>query len=139
MKKLAALAVLGSLLSAGTAHAYVNVPVMSGGVGENSRTAIENLQNDFSLKVVFTGNQGIYLSDVSVQILDRTGNVVVNNVTQGPILLAGLPAGRYTMQANVGGHVQRQTFTVGEHSLKTLHMRFPVQDDAVASYSNQSL
>jgi hypothetical protein len=128
MKKLFALAVLGALLSAGAAEAYV--PVLSGGVGENSRSAIDQLQKDFTLKVIFTGDQGIYLSDVNVQILDANRNVVVSNVTQGPILLAGLPAGHYTMQANIAGHVQRQTFTVGDRGLKTLYMRFPVQDDA---------
>jgi hypothetical protein len=127
MKHSAAFALLGTLLwCAGTpAHA---APVVTGGVGDEERAAIERMQKDFSLKLVFTGQRGIFLSDVDVKILDRAGNVVISNVTDGPMLLASLPPGRYVMQASVDGFTQQQNFSVGRSGLRTLHIRFPISD-----------
>ncbi|HVY12414.1 MAG TPA: hypothetical protein VHB73_02495 [Alphaproteobacteria bacterium] len=136
MKKAALIATLGALLLAAPAYAYVNVPMVSGGIGEGGRSAIEDLQKDFTLKAVFTGEGGIYLSEVNVRILDRAGNVVAENITQGPMLLAGLPAGRYTLEASVGNYSKRESFSIGRSGLKTLFVRFPVQDENGGNYES---
>lgn len=139
MKKIAAFALLGTLLC-GSAQAYMNAPVISGGVGEEGRAAIEKIQSNYSVKTIFTGEGGIYLSDVDVQIVDRNGNVMVSNVSQGPMLLAALPPGRYILQAAADGYVKKQDFTVGRNGLKTLYVRFPVYDDNGGDYErNRSL
>jgi hypothetical protein len=127
MKKSAAFALLGTLLWCVGTPANAS-PVVTGGVGDEELAAIESMQKDYSLKLVFTGQRGIYLSDVDVKILDRAGNVVISNVTDGPMLLASLPPGRYIMQAAVNGFTQQQKFSVGRSGLKTLHIRFPVSD-----------
>jgi hypothetical protein len=127
MKNSAAFALLGTLLWCASTPANA-APVVTGGVGDEEIAAIERMQKDYSLKLVFTGQRGIFLSDVDVKILDTAGNVVINNVTDGPMLLASLPPGRYIMQAAVDGHTQQQKFTVGRSGLKTLHVRFPISD-----------
>jgi hypothetical protein len=137
MKNVLSLALVGGLLlAASPAHA---LSVISGGVGESSRAALESVQNQYNLKVVFTGKAGIYLSQVDMRILDASGNEVVSNVTDGPIVLAELPAGRYTLQANVDGDVRQQKITVGNHGLKTLTVRFPVADDNGGDYIHHQI
>lgn len=126
MKKLATYALLGALVSM-SVPAYA-VPIVTGGVGDEGRAAIRSMQNDYSLKVVFAGERGIFLSDVNVQILDHQGNLVVDNVTDGPMLLAALPPGHYVLQASTDGLTRRQSFTVGAGGLRTLYVRFPISD-----------
>lgn len=125
-RSMLAFVLAGTLL--GTAHAATTVPVITGGVGEGGREAMEARQNAYSLKLVFTGEQGIYLSSVGVTIRDRQGNEVVNTTTTGPYLLADLEPGRYTVEANAEGIVRKHDVTVGKDGLKTYQLGFPIRD-----------
>lgn len=138
MKKTSLAVLLGATLLSSAAFAVEEaapqaVPVISGGVGENSSAAIKAQEDNYSVKLVFTGEGGMYLSDVNVSILDRQGNEVVNKVSRGPVLLAGLEKGQYTVQATAEGHSKKQTISVKDNSLKTYHMRFPIKDDDTAA------
>jgi hypothetical protein len=102
-------------------------PFMSGGVGAASQQAIKQAERHYNLKLMFTGEGGMYLANVSVSIRDTSGNEVVNTVTEGPILLAKLAPGRYVVEAAVGMYNKKQNVTVGK-GLKTIQMPFPVTD-----------
>jgi hypothetical protein len=104
------------------------VEILSGGVGDGSKEDIEAVQRDYSLKLVFTGDKGIYLANVNVSIRDKNGMEVVNTVTEGPFLLAKLEPGRYTVEAQTGAYNKKLSVTVTQ-SLKTLQMNFPVKDE----------
>jgi len=100
---------------------------VSGGVGFESRAQLAQDERDANLKLVFTEPQGSYLSDVSVRILDRSGNVVVDTATTGPWLLAKLAPGSYRVIAGDGTTRQEHAVTVGG-ALRTMHVRLPAQD-----------
>ena len=104
------------------------LPVISGGVGESGRTAIEQVQEDYNTKLIFTGNSGFYLANVAVSIRDSNGVEVVNGLADGPILLADLQPGRYTVLAEADGIQKTRSIAIGKR-LNTYHLRFPLSDN----------
>ena len=90
------------------------VSYVSGGVGDDERQQMDRLAADYQLKMVFAGkgSPNEYLSGVKVQITDKDGKTVLDTVTQGPFLLAKMPAGRYAISAESEGMVKQQTVQV---------------------------
>ncbi len=112
--------------SAGSASAQT-VPMISGGVGDADEMALSQQQNQYNLKLLFTEGNGMYLSDVQVHISDKAGQPVADTVTNGPILLAKLPAGKYKVTAVSEGETKEQKITVGG-GLHTYQFRYPTKD-----------
>jgi hypothetical protein len=102
-------------------------PVLTGGVGEDERLELESQEKQYNLKLLFTGERGMYLSDVQVTITDKGKNVVVDTLTDGPILLAKLPAGRYTLHASVASFDKTIKLKLGD-KLQKHSINFPVKD-----------
>lgn len=100
---------------------------ITGGVGETNRAVIRQYQEDYNLKLVYTGENGIYLSDVQVVIRDAKGNEIVKGPTQGPFLLAELKPGTYRIDSTTEGFHDQQTIKVSK-VLKTHYVRFPIKD-----------
>ncbi len=105
------------------------IAVLSGGVGMADRAQIEAQQNNYSTKIVFSGQGGAFVSGVMVNVKDSKGNGLVTTTTDGPILLVNLPKGSYTVEATVEGTTKTSKITATS-SLKTYNMVFPVADDA---------
>ncbi len=114
---------LACLFMVSEAHAAPEV--VSGGVSDEGEAQIDSIQNHYSLKITFVGIGGIYLDAINVTIDDKFGNRQVNMTTDGPILLADLAPGRYTVNAEVEGRTIRQTIQVGK-GLKQYTLRFPI-------------
>jgi hypothetical protein len=89
------------------------VRFVSGGVGLSEREAIQALSSDFNLRLSFALNTGNFLSGVEVRFADRNGNAVLASTSNGPIFLANLPAGSYTIEASFRGETQRSSVQVG--------------------------
>lgn len=87
---------------------YVN-----GGVGEESRAAIDRMASGFELRNVFSGQGGQYVVAERVTLQNASGGESVVILNAGPILMISLPHGRYMMEATVGGQLQRKTVQVG--------------------------
>ncbi len=105
------------------------VPVATGGVADTGLEWIKGIENNYTTKVVFSGEGGMFLADVNVNIADSKGVSVVNGTTSGPVLLADLPAGSYELEARYATHVKKQKFTVGaKKELKTHQIQFPVKE-----------
>lgn len=104
------------------------VPVLSGGVGSVDRAQIEAQQNNYALKLVYSGQGGAFLAGVQVTLTDSAGAPVLATVTDGPILLASPPAGVYTLTSSVNGIEKSQKVTVGKE-LRTYNIVLPVKDD----------
>ena len=135
MKRLACVYVLvtlfGALMAVPVAAAQSSpardgVSFISGGVGENSVAALKAREGEFNLKLVFTLTEGAYLADVGVKITDAAGRAVIEHVTDGPIFMARLPAGTYTVAATYNGKPQVRKVTVGG-ALQTAYMRWPAE------------
>lgn len=104
-----------------------DVAWVSGGVGEESRERLNALSAGFgfNLKLTFALASGDYLSAVAVRIVDAGGRTVLETTSEGPILLARLPAGRYECFATVGGRELKQRLTVAEGRLGATVFRWP--------------
>ena len=78
------------------------------------------MQKDFNLKMVFTNKAGEYLSDVKVTIIDSSGRVLLDAVTDGPLLMTKLQAGRYRIDATFDGKSERRNVAVTANRLTSV-------------------
>jgi len=106
------------------------VHYVTGGVGQEEAEAFRQAQRDYSLALEF-GNQtkprAQFTADVNVLIRDARGNTVLDAVSDGPFLLARLPAGRYTIRATQNGRTLDRVATVAGG--KSTHVAFLWQDE----------
>lgn len=91
----------------GNEIAYIN-----GGITRDEADALRNAAPNFPLQLVFTrrgqpGANDEFIADASIGFFDAHGNRVASLAGQGPIFLARLPDGRYTIVAEHDG--RRQT------------------------------
>ena len=106
------------------------VQYVTGGVGQEEADAFRNAQRDYSLALEF-GNQATpraqFTAGVNVLIRDARGNTVLDAVSDGPFLLAKLPAGRYTIRATQNGKTLDRVATVAGG--KSTHVAFLWKDE----------
>lgn len=102
-----------------------NVPFLSGGVGEDSMAELTAREKEFDLKLFLVGQSGSYLSDIRITITDAGGKGVLLTTSEGPVLLANLPAGTYSVKAQKNGHTLEQKLSVTPGKLQTTYFRFP--------------
>jgi hypothetical protein len=76
---------------------------VAGGIGKEQSEALKLVAKDYDLMLTFATRGGKYLADVDVQIEDMKGNTLVDTVSDGPLFLADLPAGRYKVTAAEDG------------------------------------
>ncbi len=111
---------LALLLSAVGALASLEVkqngPVsfVSGGVGEDEIQEIKRLSSNYPLELLFATKKlpSVYLADVKVQIKDKDGKVVLDEVSRGPFFLVKIPPGRYSISVENDGIEQRRVTQV---------------------------
>ena len=110
-------------------------PMVSGGVSLNARDTLRGSESNANIKMVFALNTGNYVSDVHVKVQDRAGRVVIDDVSNGPWLLARLPAGTYTAVATYAGKPVTHKFSVGKSGMRTAQFRWPasVEQQGVGS------
>ncbi|MBK8964347.1 MAG: hypothetical protein IPM75_15195 [Candidatus Competibacteraceae bacterium] len=87
------------------------ITFVTGGIGKSEAAAMKAAAKRHDLMLVFADREGHYLADVNVKIKDMKGNTVLDTVSD-PILLADLPSGRYTIQADADGKSFVKTFSV---------------------------
>lgn len=106
------------------------VRYVTGGVGKEEADAFRSAQRDYSLALEF-GNQtkprAQFAADVKVLIRDARGNTVLDAVSDGPFLLARLPAGSYTIRATQNGKTLDRVATVAGG--KSTHVAFLWSDE----------
>jgi hypothetical protein len=100
------------------------VSYVSGGVSIEAIDRLRAMEKDFNLKLVFALNTGDYLADVKVTIVDASNKVLLDAMSEGPWLLAKLPAGSYQVSATYGGSAESRKVTVGSATLKTVQFRW---------------
>lgn len=96
------------------------VSYITGGVGEDEAAAFKRAAAEYPLELLFAQKaqpKDVYLADVKVVIRDRSGKPVLETITEGPFLLARIPAGRYQIEAEFGGATKRQAVEIhpGKH------------------------
>jgi hypothetical protein len=102
---------------------------VSGGVGEDSVGRLNARARDFNLKLVFTLNEGNYLTDVNVVIVDAKGAKLIEHTAEGPLFFARLPAGQYSVTATNEGKAVTRKVTVGASNLRAEYFRWPANPE----------
>jgi hypothetical protein len=93
---------------------YQGIPYMSGGASLDAREQLDAEGRNYSLKLVFAGKSGEYLSDIKVGILDRTGKKVLDAISTGPWFFCKLPPGKYTVTVAMMGKEKRNRVNIGK-------------------------
>jgi hypothetical protein len=99
------------------------ITYLSGGVGKPEAAAMRDEARHYPLSMVFSAaRDNEFLADVQVTIKNNAGKEVLSTVSDGPIMLVRLPAGRYTVAAEAHG--------------KTLHrsVQVPAKGDRQVSF-----
>lgn len=101
----------------GTPQRQGAVEYVNGGVGDEGVDRIRSEASDYSLQMLFHGQQGEYVAADQVTIR-RGEEVVLDLRNAGPYVLAKLPPGRYTVESRYEGRVQTKTVEVGRQSAR---------------------
>lgn len=119
-----ALASLGAGFAYGDdiAHESNGIRYMSGGVGLDSREALQAKAGDYNLMVILAVADGHYLGGAALTIRDRTGKTVLDIEAQGPWTLTKLAPGTYTVDAKAGGVTRSGRVTIGTKGLKRVRL-----------------
>jgi hypothetical protein len=113
-----ALGLAGAALAQGDLpplQTFGGVSFVSGGIGLDESVAIQAAEKDFTLSLLFAQTKrGEYLSDIKVSIKDKGGKTVLETVSEGPMLLAKLPAGVYKVSADYEGKSLEKTVRIDD-------------------------
>ncbi|HEY2817407.1 MAG TPA: hypothetical protein VGK44_09790 [Casimicrobiaceae bacterium] len=109
--------VMGAALCFSGAHAAnlqslidAHVAYVNGGFGTEEADTLRAEARNYPLELMFSrrgdGDRAEFVADVHLQIQDAAGRVIVDRASQGPIFLARLPDGQYTVSAEFQGRTQ---------------------------------
>jgi hypothetical protein len=101
-----------------------DVPHVSGGVGSAERDELRTKERDYNLKVVTAMKSGDYLSGVQIVIESAANERMLETTMAGPILLATLPPGSYTIKATAGELTLTQAVVIEPQRLRQVDFRW---------------
>jgi len=102
------------------------VSYISGGTGADAREELRAREKEFNLKIVVADKSGDYLAGVKVVIESATKAQVLDTTMEGPILLAKLPPGTYTIRATSNDQKLTRTVTIAAQGLQQVDLRWDV-------------
>jgi hypothetical protein len=102
-----------------------DVPHISGGIGSGEREELRTKEPDYNIKIITAMTSGDYLSGVVIVIESVTKEPVLETTMTGPILLAKLPPGSYTIKATTHSRTLTQTVAIEAQGLKQVDFRWP--------------
>lgn len=89
------------------------IAYMSGGVGKPEAAAMKEEARHYPLSMIFSGaKDNEYLANVKVSIKNQAGKEMLSAVSDGPIMLVKLPAGKYKVAAEAHGKTLHRTVQV---------------------------
>jgi hypothetical protein len=107
-------------------HEMNGINFVSGGIGSDSREQLAAREKYYNFKLVTTlEGSGKFVAAARVVLTSASGAKLVEHVTEGPILLMGLPAGTYVINTTFRGLTRTKKFQVRADRLHTEHMRWP--------------
>jgi hypothetical protein len=105
-----------------------SVTYLTGGIGQDESDAMKRAASRYSLAIEMSspaGPRAEYVADVKIDIRDQRGVTVLSTTSDGPILLANLPPGRYTIIADKNGKSQQRNIVVGPNARPRVKFSFP--------------
>jgi hypothetical protein len=101
-----------------------DVPHISGGVGADARENLLAKEKEYNLKIIAAEKSGDYLANVKVVIESARKEQVLDTTMEGPILLAKLAPGTYTIRATSDGQTLTRTVTIPTRGLRQVDFRW---------------
>jgi hypothetical protein len=102
------------------------ITFVSGGIGSDSRESLAAREKSYNFKLVMTlEGSGTFVADARLTLSTAGGQKLVETVTEGPLFLAGLPAGAYVVSATFRGATHSKKFQVRVDRLHTEYLRWP--------------
>jgi len=101
-----------------------DVPYISGGAGADAREELLAQEKEYNLKIVAAEKSGDYLAGVKVVIESARKAQVLDTTMEGPILLAKLAQGTYTIRATSDGQTLTRTVTIAAQGLRQVDFRW---------------
>jgi hypothetical protein len=118
------LVITAALLTLTVTARTADVPHVSGGIGSDERDQLRAKERDYNIKVLTAMESGDYLSGVQVVIESAKKEPMLETTMAGPILLATLPPGSYTIKATAGGRTLTRTVTLQAEGLRQVNFRW---------------
>ena len=103
-----------------------DAPHISGGTGADERAELLAKEKEYNLKILAAAKSGDYLAGVKVVIESARKERVLDTTMDGPILLAKLAPGTYTISATSGSQTLTQSVTIGGQGLRQVNFRWDV-------------
>jgi len=114
-------------------HAQGAVSYVTGGIGTDEAQAMRAAAADYPLTLELAtaggGPRDEYISGAEVSIRDSRGAPVLETLTDGPFLLARLPAGSYTVEVDWNGIHKTKSIDVGPERREHVMLEFPGSAD----------
>ena len=91
------------------------VSYITGGIGEDEAAAFKHAAATYPLEILFVekaGPKDEFLADVSVSVRNRSGTALLETTSNGPFLLAELPDGKYSIEAEYRGERKHRTVEI---------------------------
>jgi hypothetical protein len=102
------------------------VTFVSGGIGAASRESLAAREKFYNFKLVLgLEGSGSFVADAHVTLSSAAGQKLVAHMTEGPLFLAGLPAGAYVVSATFRNQTLTRKFQVRADRLHTEYLRWP--------------
>lgn len=110
-----------------------SVSYLSGGVPDEQLPAIKQARGGYPLVIELyqkAGAKSEYTSGAQVRLTDKAGNVLIDDVSDGPFMLVRLPPGSYRVQATLNGKmVEAKSVAVAAKGSKRAVIVFPQGTD----------
>ncbi len=103
-----------------------DVPHMSGGAGADARQELLAKEREYNLKIIVADTSGAYLAAVQVVIESARKERVLDTTMDGPILLAKLAPGTYTIRATSDAKTLTRTVIIAPQGLRQVDFRWDV-------------
>lgn len=102
----------GNSSSALQAQQQGNIAFVSGGAGDEDRTALKQVESQYNVRLLFAARDGAFLANIGVTLADARGATVLDTISDGPIFYAHVPPGRYRLTVSNQGQTQTRDVTV---------------------------
>jgi len=87
-----------------------DITFVSGGVGDEDRSALRRMAPNYNLRLMFAlQGSGEYLANIGVSLVDAHGKTVLDAISDGPFFLAHVPPGRYKLTVTNDGKSQTRS------------------------------
>lgn len=103
---------------------FLKTTYVTGGVGQDEVEAIHEVAEKFTLKILLAqGNK--FFGDADVLILDSDNGLVLEGMTDGPLMFVDLPEGKYKVEAGAAGEHFTRHITIKPGKQLQLVFRWP--------------